>query len=225
MCICPHTEKVKKKKWLSATVILTHEPLSCRRVRPVWHPAIYVHGCQEGVQHYALLMDFLVSLQQSREMNCGDKNTCEKNLLYLNNSITEYLKCVTCLGQYIRPLTFHISAPVTRNPKHWSYNHQSVLRFDLVTTNVFNLEKRKEKISRTLKTRLFFFYFCVSILHTSPELAQFYDYLNLFWGVALKIQHSEGPRNAGKAFGRLGSYGGGRVNVLSLSAAVPSVAT
>lgn len=40
----------KKKKWLSATVILTHEPLSCRRVRPVWHSAIYVHGCQEGVQ-------------------------------------------------------------------------------------------------------------------------------------------------------------------------------
>lgn len=69
----------------------------------------------------------------------------KKNVLFLNNSITEYSNCVTCSGQYIRPLTFPISAPVTRNPKHWSHNHQSVLRFDLVTTNVFNLEKRKEK--------------------------------------------------------------------------------
>lgn len=158
-------------------------------------------------------------------MNCEDKNTCgEKNVLFLNNSITEHSKCVTCSGQYIRPLTFHSSAPVTRNPKHWSHNHQSVLRFDLVATNVFNLEKRKKKTSLKLNTRLLFFcFFCVLNISWTGTILRLSEFLGAGGGIKNSTQRR--PRRAGKAFGRLGSYGGGRVNAPSLSAAVPSVAT
>lgn len=138
MCVC--TEEVKK--WFSATVILTHGPLSCRWAAAECDECGTLPYLYTGAKKESDILHFdgfscLVAIE-SRDELCEEKEKRKRQIIFFFSR--QYLKCVTCFGQFIRRWTFPISAALECQPERWSYNNLSVHRFDLVTTNVFNLK-------------------------------------------------------------------------------------